>query len=59
VLLISSLHGNPDETLNRVYAAAAGARLWEVGRGGHTGALEAAPAEYERRVIGFLDSALR
>jgi phosphate/sulfate permease len=55
VLLI----GTPDEVLNRVYAAQAGASLWEVERGGHTGALAADPSEYERRVVGFFDAALR
>jgi fermentation-respiration switch protein FrsA (DUF1100 family) len=58
VLLISARHGNPDEALNRVYAAQTGS-LWEVDRGGHTGALAANPAEYERRVVGFFDTALR
>jgi hypothetical protein len=60
VLLIRALHGNPGEALNRVYAARAGpsASLWELDRGGHTGALAAEPAEYERRVIGFFDAAL-
>lgn len=27
-------------------------------RGGHTGAYEADPAEYERRVVGFFDREL-
>ncbi len=60
VLLIRALHGNPDEALNRVYYARAGSpkALWETARGGHTGALAAAPAEYERRVTGFFDAAL-
>jgi hypothetical protein len=60
VLLIRALGGNEDEVLNRVYYAAAHPpkQLWEVGAGGHTGALSAVPAEYERRVIGFFDGAL-
>ncbi len=60
VLLIRAVHGNPDEGLNREYAANAGssASLWEVARGGHTGALDAMPAEYEHRVVGFFDAAL-
>ncbi len=60
VLLIRALHGNPDESLNRVYLARAGRpkALWEVARGGHTGALAAEPGEYERRVVGFFDAAL-
>ena len=59
VLLISAAHGNSDEVLNRVYAANAKASLWVVDRGDHVGALAAEPAEYERRVVGFLDAALR
>jgi hypothetical protein len=58
VLVIRAVHGNPDEALNRVYAAKAGGSLWEVDRGGHTGALDAVPAEYERRVVGFFDATL-
>jgi hypothetical protein len=49
VLLIQALHGTGGEELNTVYAEA---------NAGHTGALHAAPAEYERRVVGFLDRAL-
>ena len=60
VLLISGGRGNPDEELNRVYRAAAGPTVshWEIPEAGHTGGLAAAPAEYERRVIDFLDQAL-
>ena len=60
VLLIEARHGNPDEVLNEVYDRAAGdaSELWKVAKGGHTGALAAAPAEYERRVVGFFDQAL-
>jgi hypothetical protein len=60
VLLIEALQGNGGEELNAVYAGAIGASaaLWRVDAG-HTGALAAAPAEYERRVVGFLDRALR
>ena len=60
VLLISAGKGNPDEDLNRVYRDAGGptATHWEIPQAGHTGGLDAAPAEYERRVIGFLDAAL-
>ena len=60
VLLIEALNGNPDEVLNEVYDRAAGpsSELW-VARGAHTGALAAAPAEYEQRVMGFFDRALR
>jgi len=59
VLLIRARDGNPDETLNEVYAQRIGAsaQLWTVS-GGHTGALAAAPDAYERRVVGFFDRAL-
>ena len=60
VLLISAGKGNPDEDLNDVYRDAGGpaATHWEIPQAGHTGGLDAAPAQYERRVIGFLDAAL-
>jgi hypothetical protein len=60
LLLIRGLEGQPQERLNRVYLAAAGApkSLWEVAGAGHTAALPARPAEYERRVAGFFDRAL-
>ena len=59
-LLIQATHGNVDEVLNEVYAARGGpsSHRWLVARGGHTDALSAVPAEYERRVVGFLDRAL-
>jgi uncharacterized protein len=59
-LLIQAARGNPDEILNEVYAARGGpsSRRWLVTEGGHTGALAAAPAAYERRVIAFFDRAL-
>jgi dienelactone hydrolase len=59
VLLVRALDGHPDEVLNRVYAANGHGGLWEVRSGGHTGALSAHPREYERRVVGFFDRALR
>jgi hypothetical protein len=42
------------------YFAAAGEpkRIWKVPGAGHTGGIDARPAEYERRVIGFLDETL-
>jgi alpha/beta superfamily hydrolase len=60
VLLIRGMQGNGDEALNRVYRAAGGpsTTLWEIPGAGHTGGISAAPAEYERRVVGFLDRAL-
>jgi dienelactone hydrolase len=59
LLLIQARGGHEDEQLNAIYEAHAGsaATRW-VAPGGHTGALAAAPREYERRVVGFLDQAL-
>ena len=55
------MNGNPDEILNDVYAARGGSttELWRIATGGHTGALAAAPAEYEQRVAAFYARALR
>ena len=60
VLLIRGMQGNPDESLNRAYRAAGGATatLWEIDGAAHTDGISAAPAEYERRVIGFFDEHL-
>ena len=43
------------------YYAAAGEpkQMWKVPGASHTGGIDAQPAEFERRVIGFLDGALR
>lgn len=51
---------NDTATLSRRYLRAAGptAQGWEVPEGGHTGGLKARPAEYERRVVRFLEHAL-
>jgi hypothetical protein len=53
------MNGNSDEALNRVYRDAGGptATLWEIPNAEHTGGIEAAPTEYERRVVGFFDRA--
>jgi uncharacterized protein len=61
MLLIAAPNAPNGEKLNRGYAKAAGdsAILWEIREAGHVGGLKARPAEYERRVIGFLDQALR
>jgi uncharacterized protein len=59
ILLIKAVKGHPDEILNDIYARGRTAELWRVTAGGHTGALAAGPAEYERRVAAFLDRALR
>ena len=54
---MNSGHG---EALNRDYAAAApNATLWEIPEAGHVGGLEARPDEYERRVVGFFNAALK
>jgi alpha-beta hydrolase superfamily lysophospholipase len=60
LLLIAAPNSRHGEELNRGYAHAAGenATLWEIPESDHVGGLEARPAEYERRVIGFLDDAL-
>jgi hypothetical protein len=54
------MQGNGDEALNRTYRHAGGSTttLWEMPAAGHPDGITAAPAEYERRVIGFFDRAL-
>jgi hypothetical protein len=61
MLLIAAPNAPNGEKLNRGYANAAGdsATLWEIPESGHVGGLEARPEEYERRVVGFFDEALR
>ena len=61
VLLIAAPEHGVGEELNRGYARAAGATaaLWEIPESRHVGGLAARPAEYERRVAGFFDEALR
>ena len=61
LLLIAAPKLGVGEELNRGYAHAAGesATLWEIPESRHTGGIEARPAEYERRVVGFFDEALR
>ena len=54
-------HGQPEEKpANEIfYAAARGPRaIWEVPGSGHMAGIDAQPAEYERRVVGFFDRAL-
>jgi len=50
-----------ESTRQPKYYAAAGAPkvIWKVPGSKHTGGIKAQPKEYERRVIAFLDSALR
>ena len=59
VFLIWATDGNAEE-VNQPYLDAAGApkRGWEIAESGHVGGLAARPAEYERRVVEFFDSAL-
>jgi uncharacterized protein len=59
LLLIAAPKYGVGEELNRGYAEAAGdtATLWEIPESRHTGGIEARPAEYERRVVGFFDAA--
>jgi uncharacterized protein len=61
LLLIAAPHSPAGEDLNRGYYRAAGEpkALWEIPESRHVGGLRARPAEYERRVIGFFDQALR
>jgi hypothetical protein len=61
VFLIYAVPGQGGEASRQPkYFAAAGEPkvLWRVPGADHTGGLEAQPAEYERRVVGFFDRAL-
>jgi alpha-beta hydrolase superfamily lysophospholipase len=60
VLLIFTPNGQGAEILNPTFYESAGEpkTLWEIPEASHTGGIEARPAEYERRVIAFLDAAL-
>jgi hypothetical protein len=58
-LFIHATPGQGGETLtDRYYEAAKGPKEYWAAPGGHTGAIDAAPKEYERRVVGFFDDAL-
>jgi uncharacterized protein len=59
VFFIYATPGQGGENLNPTYyeAKKQPKLIWEA-EGGHTGAIDAAPAEYERRVVGFFDNAL-
>jgi uncharacterized protein len=61
LLLIAAPNSPAGEDLNRGYFRAAGEpkALWEIPESRHVGGIRARPAEYERRVIGFFDRALR
>jgi fermentation-respiration switch protein FrsA (DUF1100 family) len=58
-LFIHATPGQGGESLTESYyeAAAGPKQLWAA-PGGHTGAIDAAPDEYERRVVGFFDRTL-
>jgi pimeloyl-ACP methyl ester carboxylesterase len=61
VLLIYADPGQGGESVRqpKYFAAAREPKeIWKVPGAGHTGGLEAQPAQYERRVIAFLDDAL-
>jgi uncharacterized protein len=60
VMLIAAPNSKHGEELNRRYFAAAKEpkTLWEIPESKHTGGIDARPAEYERRVVGFFDDAL-
>jgi uncharacterized protein len=56
VLFIHATPGGGGETLTeKYYEAAKGPKEYWAAPGGHTGAMDAAPEEYERRVVGFFD----
>ena len=61
VMLIAAPNSKNGEKLNRRYYAAAHEpkTLWEIPESKHTGGIDARPREYERRVVGFFDGALR
>jgi uncharacterized protein len=60
VLLVWAGRGGGGEDLNADYVRAGGPGVqgWRIPEAGHTGGLHARPAEYERRVVAFLDRAL-
>ena len=61
VFFVYGENGQPvEEPANRAFFAAADGQkeIWEVPGSGHVGGLEAQPAEYERRVVGFFDRTL-
>jgi hypothetical protein len=57
------IHATPgqggEELTEQYYEAAKGRKEYWAAPGGHTGAIDAAPEEYERRVVGFFDRTLR
>jgi uncharacterized protein len=61
VMLIADPDSGHGEELSRGYYRAAGEpkTLWEIPGAGHVNGIAAQPAQYERRVVGFFDRALR
>jgi hypothetical protein len=61
IFLIYAGRGGGGEDLNPEYyrAAKQPKTLWKIPESRHVGGLGARPGEYERRVIGFFDHALR
>ena len=61
LLLIAAPNTDNGEKLNRVYykAAREPKALWELPESGHVDGIAARPQEYERRVVGFFNAALR
>lgn len=61
LMLIAAPNSGHGEDLNRGYYKAAGEpkTLWEIPESKHVAGLRTRPEEYERRVIGFFDRALR
>jgi fermentation-respiration switch protein FrsA (DUF1100 family) len=58
-LFIHATPGQGGETLTKkFYAVAKGPKEYWAAPGGHTGAIDAAPEEYERRVVDFFDRSL-
>ena len=59
VFFIYATPGQGGESLTKTFyeAASQPKELWAA-EGGHTGAIDAEPQEYERRVVGFFDEAL-
>jgi dienelactone hydrolase len=58
-LFIHATPGQGGETLTeKFYEAAKGPKQYWAAPGGHTGAIDAAPEEYARRVVGFFDETL-
>jgi len=58
-LFIHATPGQGGETLTeKYYEATKGPKEYWAAPGGHTGAFDAAPEEYERRVVGFFDRTL-